>query len=70
MKDYLVCVDTSYTNGKNGYIEFKLKAEDIDSAIETANQALDIVKSLYSFVKNFNVKNVSEIAENVSEITE
>ena len=46
MKDYLVCVDTSYTKGKNGYIEFKLKAEDIDSAIETANQALDIVKSL------------------------
>ena len=63
MKDYLVCVDTSYTNGKNGYIEFKLKAEDIDSAIETANQALDIVKALYSFVKNFNVKNVSEITE-------
>ena len=63
MKDYLVCVDTSYTNGKNGYIEFKLKAEDIDSAIETTNQALDIVKSLYSFVKNFNVKNVSEITE-------
>lgn len=63
MKDYLVCVDTSYTNGKNGYIEFKLKAEDIDSAIETSNQALDIVKSLYSFVKNFNVKNVSEITE-------
>ena len=63
MKDYLVCVDTSYTNGKNGYIEFKLKTEDIDSTIETANQALDIVKSLYSFVKNFNVKNVSEITE-------
>ena len=63
MKDYLVCVDTSYINGKNGYIEFKLKAEDIDSAIETSNQALDIVKSLYSFVKNFNVKNVSEITE-------
>ena len=63
MKDYLVCVDTSYTNGKNGYIEFKLKAEDIDSAIETANQVLDIVKSLYSFVKNFNVKNVSKITE-------
>ena len=63
MKDYLVCVDTSYTNGKNGYIEFKLKAENIDSAIETANQVLNIVKSLYSFVKNFNVKNVSEITE-------
>ena len=63
MKDYLVCVDTSYTNGENGHIEFKLKAEDIDSAIETANRALDIVKSLYSFVKNFNVKNVSEITE-------
>ena len=63
MKDYLVCVDTSYTNGKNGYIEFKLKAEDIDSAIETSNQALDIVKSLYSFVKNFNVKSVIEITE-------
>ena len=63
MKDYLVCVDTSYTNGKNGYIEFKLKAENIDSAIETANQVLNIVKSLYFFVKNFNVKNVSEIIE-------
>ena len=63
MKDYLGFVNTSYTNGKNGYIEFKLKAEDIDSAIETANQVLDIVKSLYSFVKNFNVKNVSEITE-------
>ena len=63
MKDYLVSVNTSYTNGKNGYIEFKLKAEDIDSAIETANQALDIVKSLYAFVKNFNVKNVSKITE-------
>ena len=63
MKDYLVCVDTSYTNGKNGYIEFKLKAEDIDSATKTANQVLNTVKSLYSFVKNFNVKNVSEITE-------
>ena len=63
MKDYLVCVDTTYINGKNGYIEFKLKAEDIDSAIETAIQALYIVKSFYSFVKNFNVKNVSEITE-------
>lgn len=63
MKDYLVSVDTSYTNGENGHINFTLKAEDIDSAIETANQALDVVKSLYSFVKNFNVKNVSEITE-------
>ena len=63
MKDYLVCVDTSYTNGKNGYMEFKLKAEDIDSAIETANQALNIVKSVLSFVKGLDVKNVSEITE-------
>ena len=63
MKDYLVCVDTSYINGENGHINFALKADDIDGAIETANQALDIVKSLYSFVKNFNVKNVSEITE-------
>lgn len=63
MKDYLVSVNTSYTNGKNGYMEFKLKAEDIDSAIETANQALNIVKSVLSFVKGLNVKNVSEITE-------
>ena len=63
MKDYLVCVDTSYANGKNGYIEFKLKAEDIDSAIETANQALNIVKSVLSFVKGLDVKSVSEITE-------
>lgn len=63
MKDYLVCVDTSYTNGKNGYMEFKLKAEDIDSAIETANQALNIVKSVLSFVKGLDVKSVSKITE-------
>ena len=63
MKDYLVCVDTSYTNGKNGYMEFKLKAEDIDSAIETANHALDIVNSVLSFVKGLDVKNVSKITE-------
>ena len=63
MKEYLVCVNSSYTNGVDGNINFTLKADDIDSAIETANQALDIVKSLYSFVKNFNVKNVSEITE-------
>ena len=63
MKDYLVCVDTSYTNGENGHINFTLKADDIDSATKTANQALDIVKSLYSFVKNFNVNNVSKITE-------
>ena len=63
MKDYLVCVDTSYINGENGHIEFPLKAEDIDSAIETANQVLNTVKSLYSFVKELNVKNVSEITE-------
>ena len=63
MKEYLVCVNSSYTNGVDGDINFTLKADDIDSAIETANQALDIVKSLYSFVKNFNVKNVSEITE-------
>ena len=63
MKDYLVSVNTSYTNGENGHINFTLKAEDINSAIETANQVLNTVKSLYSFVKNFNVKNVSEITE-------
>lgn len=63
MKDYLVCVDTSYTNGVDGDINFTLKADDIDSAIEAANQVLNTVKSLYSFVKNFNVKNVSEITE-------
>ena len=63
MKDYLVSANTSYTNGENGHINFTLKADDIDSAIETANQVLNTVKSLYSFVKNFNVKNVSEITE-------
>ena len=63
MKDYLVSVDTSYTNGKNGHINFTLKADDIDSTTKTANQVLNTVKFLYSFVKNFNVKNVSEITE-------
>lgn len=63
MKDYLVCVDTSYINGENGHINFTLKADDIDSATKTANQVLNTVESLYSFVKNFNVKNVSEITE-------
>ena len=63
MKDYLVCVDTSYVNGKNGYIEFKLKAEDIDSAMEAANQVLNTVKSVLSFVKGLDVKSVSEITE-------
>lgn len=63
MKDYLVCVNSSYTNGVDGHINFALKADDIDSATKTANQVLNTVKSLYSFVKNFNVKNVSEITE-------
>ena len=63
MKDYLVSVNTSYTNGENGHINFVLKADDIDSATKTANQVLNTVKFLYSFVKNFNVKNVSEITE-------
>lgn len=63
MKEYLVCVDTSYINGENGHINFTLKADDIDSATKTANQVLNTVKSLYSFVKNLNVKNVSEITE-------
>ena len=63
MKDYLVSVNTSYINGENVHIYFALKADDIDSATKTANQFLDTVKSLYSFVKNFNVENVSEITE-------
>lgn len=63
MKDYLVCVDTAYTDGENGYIEFKLKADDIDSAIKAANKAIDIVKSVQSFVKGLDVKSVSEITE-------
>ena len=63
MKEYLVCVNSSYTNGVDGDINFTLKADDIDSAIKAANQVLNTVKSLYSFVKNFNVKNVSEITE-------
>ena len=61
MKDYLVSVNTSYTNGEDGHINFVLKADDVDSATKAANQVLNTVKSLYSFVKNFNVKNVSEI---------
>lgn len=63
MKDYLVSVNTSYTNGKNGHINFTLKADDIDSATKTANQVLNTVKSFYSFVKELDVKNVSEITE-------
>ena len=63
MKEYLVCVNSSYTNGVDGDINFTLKADDIDSATKTANQVLNTVKSLYSFVKNFNVKNVSEMTE-------
>ena len=63
MKDYLVSVNTSYTNGEDGHINFVLKADDVDSATKAANQVLNTVKSLYSFVKNFNVKNVSEITE-------
>ena len=63
MKDYLVSVDTSYANGENGHINFTLKADDVNSATKAANQVLNTVKSLYSFVKNFNVKNVSEITE-------
>ena len=63
MKDYLVCVDTSYINGENGHINFTLKADDIDSAIEAANQVLNTVKSVLSFVKGLDVKSVSEITE-------
>lgn len=63
MKDYLVSVNTSYTNGVDGDINFTLKADDINSAIEIANQAIDIVKSILSFVKELDVKSVSEIAE-------
>ena len=63
MKDYLVCVDTSYANGENGHINFTLKADDIDSAIEAANQVLNTVKSVLSFVKGLDVKSVSEITE-------
>lgn len=63
MKDYLVSVDTSYTNGKNGHIDFTLKADDIDSATKTANRYLNIMKSLYSFVKELDMKSVSEITE-------
>ena len=63
MKDYLVCVDTSYTNGENGHINFTLKADDIDSATKTANQVLNTVKSVLSFVKVLDVKSVSEITE-------
>ena len=63
MKDYLVCVDTSYTNGENGHIKFTLKAYDIDSATKTANQVLNTVKSVLSFVKGLDVKSVSEITE-------
>ena len=63
MKDYLVSVNTSYTNGENGHINFALKADDIDSAIEAANQVLNTVKSVLSFVKGLDVKSVSEITE-------
>ena len=63
MKEYLVCVNSSYTNGVDGDINFTLKADDINSAIEIANQAIDIVKSILSFVKELDVKSVSEIAE-------
>lgn len=63
MKEYLVCANASYTNGKDGDINFTLKADDIDSAIEAANQAIDIVKSVLFFVKELEVKSVSEITE-------
>ena len=63
MKDYLVSVNTSYINGENGHINFTLKADDIDSAIEAANQVLNTVKSVLFFVKGLDVKNVSEITE-------
>ena len=63
MKDYLVSVNTSYINGENGHINFTLKADDIDSAIEAANQVLNTVKSVLSFVKGLDVKSVSEITE-------
>ena len=63
MKKYLVCVNSSYTNGVDGDINFTLKADDIDSAIEAANQVLNTVKSVLSFVKGLDVKSVSEITE-------
>lgn len=65
MKKYLVCacIKSSYTNGVDEDINFTLKADDINSAIEIANQAIDIVKSILSFVKELDVKSVSEIAE-------
>ena len=63
MKEYLVCADSSYTNGVDGDISFALKADDIDSAIEAANQVLNTVKSVLFFVKGLDVKSVSEITE-------
>ena len=65
MKKYLVCacIKSSYTNGVDGDINFTLKADDVDSATKAANQAIDIVKSILSFVKELDVKSVSEIAE-------
>lgn len=65
MKKYLVwaCIKSSYTNGVDGDINFTLKADDINSAIKIANQAIDIVKSILSFVKELDVKSVSEITE-------
>ena len=63
MKKYLVCANASYTNGKDGDISFTLKADDIDSAIKAANQAIDIVKSILFFVKELEMKSVSEITE-------
>lgn len=63
MKEYSVCANASYINGEDRDINFTLKADDIDSAIKAANQAIDIVKSVLSFVKGLDVKSVSEITE-------
>ena len=63
MKKYLVCINSSYANGVDEDINLTLKADDINSAIEAANQAIDTVKSIISFVKELNVKSVSEITE-------
>ena len=63
MKKYLVCINSSYANDVDEDINLTLKADDINSAIEAANQAIDTVKSIISFVKELNVKSVSEITE-------
>ena len=63
MKEYLVCANSSYTNGVDGGGRRMIKADDIDSAIEAANQVLNTVKSVLSFVRGLDVKSVSEITE-------